>query len=1304
MCAACGRQEPNNAFRFCLACGTPLAANPTWLLRANLDFVLGEIRAEKTAGRLPGALADQLAADYAKRRAVLDAPPPPVRASGAIAPASPVSIPPAAAAAPPVPASAPPMPQRPNALAAFLQANNIAALHLIGALLLLTGLVLLVVWQWGTPLGKGLLLAVLLALGTGFSLGGRRMGATQPISALVLSALGALILPLNPVAWNAVGLFGFRPLPWNLVGFATATVCTGLYALTLWRTRHPLFAAFVVVAGACAARFGTSLLPGAGAGFVADALAFVPVAALFFAFAGRARRGQKVAGAETSEDPAAWPVQPFLVGGHALMLVTLARTFGPWSSVWQNGSPAAAALVLAGAAGVYGAAAVLLGVPLLASAAALAVVGAGQFLLPPDATLLSRAAVGTVCALLLELVARLHQKRGRAGEQNSAEETWTRIARTYATAAAGAAGLAVLPALFTLTTGYANLRPPVSARVLVPALVSLAGTAGLFASVYGRERRRATLGAALGLGAFALAAVLLLVLPRGSAAWGRDVAGVPLLLFAALTVVGASLLRRRPRPDQAAAGVFDGAALACAALAALLPWAYLLAGANTGAAFGAAQRGFVLPGTILLGALAAFARRFQAADQRDAFVHLTALAFGSLALFCGATGPLVSVPGLTHTATRLLVTVVLGGASAVLVGVLSLNGRALRSVLAFDAALLAGVASATAVLATLLLPGPGLLAAGTWLLLALAWTLAATGGRRPVLLYLATGTGLIATRIAAGVLADWGAQQLAWEPNAARWLLLTVPIFALAGRVLRQDRNEYARPLYHAALAAVCWTALEQTSLPLLGGAGIVASPALTLYLVAAGLAACGALAQRTVFVGASLAAAGAGYGTFWLSYQHGHGFGAPAGITALVLIVLGAAYLWTAWEHDAPAFAGAGGLALFAGWAHAALLLLPSAIQAGAWPLAFAPVFVLLFALAQWLGRDAGANGQRRSLDRLALGLPLACFAVFVLSGFTFGSAVVAGRAGWLAAATVVYGLLFGLAAWRRADEPAWGHAGAIVATLGGLLCLGGWPHFTLPAARAGFVLTLFAGGWLGVAALVALVHRYTLAEAMTQATLGAATIGVAWALAGVADPGQGRWTVFALVVAGGVYAVVGMLRGQSAWAHAAAGSWFAAFALFLYDGVGLSVHTADFYLIPVGVYLCVVGALVGRARPDAAGRAAAQRLYALGLALALAPTFLAAVLDTAWWHAFLLVAECVLAVYVGIARRTKVFLGVGTAFLVALLGAKLRAPLGQINFGVYLTLLGLLVLGSAYLFERRREAVRGWVQATREAFGGWE
>lgn len=1305
VCAACGYTEASASLRFCTRCGAPLALSRTWLQRANLDFLIGEIRAWKTEGLLPRAITDELASEYAARRVALDAPPervtPPVAApitaildlgdfvplgEGAKAPA--VTAPPTAAsplAAPTSPAvPVPNAPRPPRPFAAFLEKNNIAALHLVGSLMILAGLVLLVYFQWGTALGKGLLVGVLLLLTAGFYAGGRRLSREQPISGLVLSALGALVLPLNPVAWNVLGLFGGR-LPWNIVGAVTGAGCAVVYAATLRRTRHSLFASLVVVAGAVAALAAARLaLPGWGIGTIS--LAFVPLAALCFALAHRWRR----AAAQTTDGSVTpLPTLPFVYGGHTLLAFTLARTLAGVAGVWGTSSPQSA-LVLAGVAVIYGAVAVAFNLPALAYATAGAFIGAGQLALPANntVTLLDRAAVLAITALLLDGAARLHRRQGEDGVHST-------IAAVYANASVFAGTLAALPAIFALTNGYARLRPPTNAAELARILVCLAPAGWVLANAYRRERSRSALYGALGASAFGVAVLFLLAAPGGA----RAVAGVPLLIFAALATVGARALARTGRENTAEA--FDHAALTSLVLAALLPWPYFFAASwgTLPAAFRATNLWSALPGAVLLGSASAVLRR-KSSDLRDGYVHAASGALGSFALLIGATLP--SVGGPTFAA-------LLGAGVAVVLGVAAnlAKGRT-RPVFALDAAVLSGVAS-VALLGPTLFGGavPPLLVCAAWCALAGAGALAAAGLRAPALLYAASGAGLLAARVAAGTFSHWGAKTLTWEPNVTRWLLVAVPLFALAGWFLREraGRARYARPLFHAALAPLVWAGLGQVEQGILetfaaGAARAPASPTITLLLIAVGLAVFGLARQRKTFVNASVLAAALGYAAFLINWaDHAAGALVPAWVAALALGALGLVYLWTAWEHDTPGLVVAGGLAVFGGYAHALFAFLP-ARAFPAWPLALLPCFALLFAFGAFLGRDKDAQAHRlhRPLDVLTLLVSLTALVVFGLTLRT-------GTGSYLAAATLAYAIAYFLAAWQS-DKGAWAFAGAGVATTGALLHLGGYPahpNWALSQAQSGFVLAALAGGWLGVAALFAALRRYTLAEAMTQATLVCASAGALVALTGVTTPGQGRWTVFALAVAGTVYGVVGLLRRQTGWAHAAFAAYFAAFALLLYNGVGLSVQTADFYLIPVGAYLLAVGALVARARPDAAGHDAARRLYALGLLLALAPTFLAAYTETAWWHAFLLVGECVAAVYAGIARRIRVFLGVGLGFLVALLAVKLRAPLGQINFGVYLTVLGAAVLASGYLFEKRREEVRAWARAARQTFENW-
>ena len=105
------------------------------------------------------------------------------------------------------------------------------------------------------------------------------------------------------------------------------------------------------------------------------------------------------------------------------------------------------------------------------------------------------------------------------------------------------------------------------------------------------------------------------------------------------------------------------------------------------------------------------------------------------------------------------------------------------------------------------------------------------------------------------------------------------------------------------------------------------------------------------------------------------------------------------------------------------------------------------------------------------------------------------------------------------------------------------------------------------------------------------------------------------------------------------------------------------------------------------------------------LGSSFLAVALNPhEWQHAILLVLECLIAVAAGIVQRVKVYLGGGVAFLIALLINKLWDPLREINFGVYLTILGIGVLAVALQFEKRKEALRRWADSVRDTYQSWD
>lgn len=912
-----------------------------------------------------------------------------------------------------------PAPQRPadghtaGGLAAFLEAKNIAALHVVGSLMLLAGLGALIRWQWGTPAGKGMVLALLLLLTAGTRWVGGRISGRQPVSGLVLLVLSALIAPLNLLAANAFGVWG-RVLSGDVVGFAAALVCAGLYLHTLYQTRHPLFAAFTIAAIACAAGFAARLvLPGQPA-HLTCAAGFLPAGALFFAVAHRLRREQS-------------PLSPlFLAAGHGLILLIVLQTLLRWPFLWAGGSPATA-LVAAGIAVLYGVVALAFRSPAAAYVAALAFALAGPLLQPEGVWEHDRALVGALAALLLHAVAFLH-------------------------------------------------------------------------------------------------------------------------------------------------------------------------------------------------------RRFAA--SHNAFV--------------GSGNPYQR------------------------------------------AALFVSVAAALPLLPVLMEPVAPLGMAGIFCLLALSWTLAAAEENVSDLLYPAVASLLVALRLAAGPLADWGAHRFAWEPNETRWLLVAVPVLAPMGWIVRERlaRPGFARPLFHAALTAALWAGMGQAGLLFSGSTRVAASAIPPLWLLAAGLAVYAVVARRLSFAAASLAPASLAYLASLVLW----GGASLPGIGAAAL--LGACWLRIASEHDRPLYAWTGGAALFLACAHAVFALLPAPARA-AWALCLLPAFVLLLALG------AAAPSLRRPLHALALALPAACLALFLLS---------LSSDAWLLRTLLAYALFYVAAAFLR-SEAVWLYAGVGVATLGEFLGVGGYPYLATPLAPGGFSLAVLACVWLSSAVLLA-PRRPEFARAMSNAGLTVATIGAGLALAGMGAEWQGRWTVYALMVTGTLYAVIAALRQSPGWVHAAFALYFAAFALFLFDAVSLSMETADFYLIPVGLYLIENGWLVARTRRDAGGRQAAQRFYAAGLFLALTPTFLAAWLDAgaAWFHSFLLVAECVGAIYFGIISRIRVFLGVGAGFLIALLVITGHEPMLQVHWGIYLTALGAAIVASAVFFEKRRADVLRWAHAARAAFEDWE
>jgi hypothetical protein len=343
--------------------------------RVCLDFLLNELRRWRTEGRVPDAFLAPLYDEYVARREALDPPRLAMYDLGTDL-----------ATPPPVPASAPR-----RGFFAFLEERNIAALHLVGSLLLLAGLFLLVQWQW-EGIGRFLLLIVLALSSVGLLRLSDSLREEHPQSAQVLGILGCLIIPLCGIALK---VFGFAALlSWPLVALLTALVSAGVYAWRLRITQEPLLIGLLAATGAGAVWGAAGLLPSA---LFWPTLILGPLGLATLSFWGVQR----------SDSPPSPQDQMRALSGHLLTLSGIAASF--MCVAYGNGHTSNAVFsgTLFVAAGLYGLTGNRLQIAWLGYVATFTAAIGAQFLLPDGASLVARggilAATGTLAALLSRL-------------------------------------------------------------------------------------------------------------------------------------------------------------------------------------------------------------------------------------------------------------------------------------------------------------------------------------------------------------------------------------------------------------------------------------------------------------------------------------------------------------------------------------------------------------------------------------------------------------------------------------------------------------------------------------------------------------------------------------------------------------------------------------------------------------------------------------------------------------------------------------------------------------------------------------
>lgn len=246
----------------------------------------------------------------------------------------------------------------------------------------------------------------------------------------------------------------------------------------------------------------------------------------------------------------------------------------------------------------------------------------------------------------------------------------------------------------------------------------------------------------------------------------------------------------------------------------------------------------------------------------------------------------------------------------------------------------------------------------------------------------------------------------------------------------------------------------------------------------------------------------------------------------------------------------------------------------------------------------------------------------------------------------------------------------------------------------------------WLAAARILDKMGSATLdrlARRLYRLSAAIAGICAVVALLSAATPDMGTLALLTLVVAGSVFAgafVVG--RGES-YAHAGFVCYLAAYMLYLYDRLAFSPDVLQFYLLPVGLYL----ALLGHVAAKRGSQDRASALWWLGLLTILTPTFFtfyrhnvtgSAPLDT-----LLLLAECLGAVGWGIAHRIRTFVFAGTLFALAFAAVLGRGAVVEIWSGLFAVTLGVLLLAFVFTLSVRQDAVRAWLSRRGDAWKQW-
>jgi hypothetical protein len=357
--------------------------------------------------------------------------------------------------------------------------------------------------------------------------------------------------------------------------------------------------------------------------------------------------------------------------------------------------------------------------------------------------------------------------------------------------------------------------------------------------------------------------------------------------------------------------------------------------------------------------------------------------------------------------------------------------------------------------------------------------------------------------------------------------------------------------------------------------------------------------------------------------------------------------------------------------------------------PAAFVPVTMLLAAIAH-RSESRGTSPAGAAWARPWYQIAFADLALWELVGVIAEPTHIITSAGFAALAGTFAQL------WRAPQAAALALGLALV----GALQLVRWLHVAYPSALLLFsIASLLLGG---SAVALAQLRRGLLWQPgarMLAIAVSIITVGVAiWGVAVGIHPGAGAGLVYVLAIVGLLYLLLGIADRREWLGYLAIAMLETAWAIFLLKG--LEVREVQLYAIPGALYLLGVGVVERRL----GHRSFAFVVDLAGLTLLLGSALWQSVGPNGFRYAVLLSVEALLVAWFGATQRLRRHFFGGLGVLLVNVVIQAIDPLRALDKTVLFLSLGIVLVVTAVLAERKRDTIIRTTGEWRTRLETWE